>query len=347
MGYFVCSIFILILGGIAYFFYKKTKMLQAEKQIVLQDHQNEKAQILNNFEQQKNDIEHNFNQKNQNLEIAYKEVFKQTQKEHATKVAEMQESMNELNNYIEDIQKYSRNTGEIITHQILSELKKTWVSNGTLSETDMYIIPNVFIPFTYNGKMRTRQIDHLILLPVGIYVVETKYWRGKIVHGLTKTLAKDFSFLLDMVPNSKKSSQTLVFIPSQSSDETGRLVNTIQVRSYGEPTDQASRTAVTLNEYLNAQVQWKAPYVTPVVYFGYPNQDNTNGLVELAKENKVARFTTAGQLQDFFKQELTKPQKLSNVQLQEIKSIVEHVNYLESASYVEKLHRTNKQGVNG
>lgn len=345
MGYIACIIFILILSGIAYFFYKQTKMLQVEKQIVLQDHQNEKDQILNNFEQQKNDIEHNFNQKKQGLEIAHKEIFKQTQTAHETEVSKMQESMNELNNYIEDIQKYSRNTGEIITHQILSDLKNTWVSKGTLSETDMYIIPNVFIPFTYNGKMRTRQIDHLILLPVGIYVIETKYWRGKIVHGLTKTRAKDFSFLLDMIPNNKKNSQTLVFIPSQSADETGKLVNSIQVRSYGEPTDQASITAVTLNKYLNSQMQWEVPYVTPVVYFGYPNQGNINGLVELAKENKVARFTTADQLQDFFKQELTKPQKLSNVQLQEIKSIVEHVNYLESASYVEKLHVTNKQGV--
>ena len=76
----------------------------------------------------------------------------------------------------------------------------------------MYIIPNVFIPFTYNGKVRTRQIDHLILLPVGIYVIETKYWRGKIVHGLTKT-RKRFFILLDMIPSNKKDAQTLVFIP--------------------------------------------------------------------------------------------------------------------------------------
>lgn len=345
MGYIVCGIFILILGGIAYFFYKQTKTLQTEKQIILLDQQNEKEQLLTNFEQQKNRIEYVFNQKEQALEQAVKEVFQQTQQEHEAEVAKMQENMNELNNYIEEIQKYSRNTGEIITHQILSELKKTWIANGTLSETDMHIIPNVFIPFVSKGQVRTRQIDHLILLPVGIYVVETKYWRGKIVHGLNKTRAKDFSFLLDMIPNNKKSTQTLVFIPSTSSDETGNAVNTIQVRSYGEPTDQASRTAVTLNKYLNSKMQWEVPYVTPVVYFGYPNQGNINGLVELAKENKVARFTTADQLQDFFKQELTKPQKLSNVQLQEIKSIVEHVNYLESASYVEKLHVTNKQGV--
>lgn len=208
----------------------------------------------------------------------------------------------------------------------------------------MYIIPNVFIPFTYNGKVRTRQIDHLILLPVGIYVVETKYWRGKIIHGLTKKRAKDFSFLLDVIPNSKKDAQTLVFIPSQSIDETGKLVNTIQVRSYGEPTDQASKTAVTLNEYLNTQLSWKVPYITPVVYFGYPNQGN-NGLIELANENKVNRFNTADQLQNFFRQELVKSPKLNTVQLQEIKFIVEQVNYLESASHAEKL--ISKQQTNG
>ncbi|HDX9614903.1 TPA: NERD domain-containing protein, partial [Bacillus toyonensis] len=186
MGYIICIVFILISGSMAYFFYKKTTALHTEKQMMLQEHQ-----------QEKNDIEHDLKQENQNLEVAYKNILIQEKEKYETEVAEIQESINELNNYIEDIQKYSRNSGEIITHQILSELKRTWVSNGALSETDMYIIPNVFIPFTYNGKVRTRQIDHLILLPVGIYVVETKYWRGKIVHGLTKKRAKNFSFLLD------------------------------------------------------------------------------------------------------------------------------------------------------
>ncbi|MGQ4288988.1 nuclease-related domain-containing protein [Bacillus thuringiensis] len=333
MGYVICIVFILISGSMAYFFYKKINALHTEKQMMLQEHQ-----------QEKNDIEHDFKQKNQNLEVAYKNILIQEKEKYETEVAEIQESINELNNYIEDIQKYSRNSGEIITHQILSELKRTWVSNGALSETDMYIIPNVFIPFTYNGKVRTRQIDHLILLPVGIYVVETKYWRGKIIHGLTKKRAKDFSFLLDMIPNSKKDAQTLVFIPSQSTDETGKLVNTIQVRSYGEPTDQASKTAVTLNEYLSTQLSWKVPYITPVVYFGYPNQGN-NGLIELANENKVNRFNAADQLQNFFRQELIKSPKLNPVQLQEIKSIVEQVNYLESASHAEKLN--SKQQTNG
>ncbi|MBY7114895.1 NERD domain-containing protein [Bacillus sp. 17RED48] len=333
MVYIICIVFILISGSMAYFFYKKTNALHTEKQVMLQEHQKEK-----------NDIEHDLKQENQNLEVAYKNILIQEKEKYETEVAEIQESINELNNYIEDIQKYSRNSGEIITHQILSELKRTWVSNGALSETDMYIIPNVFIPFTYNGKVRTRQIDHLILLPVGIYVVETKYWRGKIIHGLTKKRAKDFSFLLDMIPNSKKDAQTLVFIPSQSTDETGKLVNTIQVRSYGEPTDQASKTAVTLNEYLNTHLSWKVPYITPVVYFGYPNQGN-NGLIELANENKVNRFNTADKLKNFFRQELVKSPKLNAVQLQEIRSIVEQVNYLESASHAEKL--ISKQQTNG
>ena len=113
-------------------------MHYTEKQVMLQEHQQEKTTsfiILNN----KNDIEHDFKQENQNLEVAYKNSNTRKGKREA-EVAEVQEIMNELNRYIEDIQKYSRNSGEIITHQILSELKRTWVSNGVLSETDMYII---------------------------------------------------------------------------------------------------------------------------------------------------------------------------------------------------------------
>lgn len=88
----------------------------------------------------------------------------------------------------------------------------------------------------------------------------------------------------------------------------------------------------------------KVPYITPVVYFGYPNQGN-NGLIELASENKVNRFSTAASIAKFFRQELVKSPKLNPVQLQEIKSIVEQVNYLESASHAEKL--ISKQQANG
>ncbi|MEB9620257.1 hypothetical protein [Bacillus thuringiensis] len=72
-----------------------------------------------------------------------------------------------------------------------------------------------------------------------------------------------------------------------------------------------------------------------------------NGLVDLSKENKVNRFTSAEQLQNFFKQELTKPQKLNAVQLQEIKTIVEHVNYLDSTTHIEKFQLANRQKTNG
>ncbi|WP_369690689.1 nuclease-related domain-containing protein [Neobacillus fumarioli] len=44
-----------------------------------------------------------------------------------------------------------------------------------LSPSEMSIMPNVFIPTPSQDGLKTRQIDHLILLPTGIYLIGTKY----------------------------------------------------------------------------------------------------------------------------------------------------------------------------
>ena len=77
----------------------KTNALHTEKQVMLQEHQKEKTIafiILNN----KNDIEHDLKQENQNLEVAYKNILILEKEKYETEVAEIQESINELNNYI-------------------------------------------------------------------------------------------------------------------------------------------------------------------------------------------------------------------------------------------------------
>ncbi len=84
----------------AYFFYKKTNALHTEKQVMLQEHQKEKNDSIHHFEQQKNDIEHDLKQENQNLEVAYKNILILEKEKYETEVAEIQESINELNNYI-------------------------------------------------------------------------------------------------------------------------------------------------------------------------------------------------------------------------------------------------------
>lgn len=69
----------------------------------------------------------------------------------------------------EDIRKNYRNQGEIITHQILEKFKSDLIRKKIIPPDEMIIMPNIFIP-EINGN--SRQIDHLVLLSTGIYVLE-------------------------------------------------------------------------------------------------------------------------------------------------------------------------------
>lgn len=43
------------------------------------------------------------------------------------------------------------------------------------------------------------RIHHLVLSKTGMYVLETKEWTGKLIHGLTKENASTYSFMIDEI----------------------------------------------------------------------------------------------------------------------------------------------------
>lgn len=210
----------------------------------------------------------------------------------------------------EDIRKNYRNQEEIITHQILENFKSDLIRKRIIPPDEMIIIPNILIP-EINGN--TRQIDHLVLLSTGIYVIETKPWRGHIVLGLTGMGSHKFSFLANLVDIEKD--ETLIF----DKDESGALI----VNTYENPIRQVQETAVILSDYLQSQdIQ---TWINTLLFFN----DDEKVVHDWSENSIVKRLTNKEQLQQFFINELTSKNRIYGAfQLQNIKHLIENANYI-------------------
>jgi hypothetical protein len=210
----------------------------------------------------------------------------------------------------EDIRKNYRNQGEIITHQILENFKSDLISKRIVSPDEMIIMPNIYI-LDENGK--TRQIDHLVLLPTGIYVIETKHWKGHIVMGLTRKGSHKFSFLADLLDSEKE--ETLIF----DKGDSGALT----VKTYENPISEVQQTAVILSTYL--QSQDIKTWINTLVFFNYEKKE----IHDWSDNSIVKRFTNKEQLQHFFINELTSQKRIYGAfQLKNIKHLIERANYI-------------------
>ncbi|MDP4154946.1 MAG: nuclease-related domain-containing protein [Bacillota bacterium] len=209
----------------------------------------------------------------------------------------------------EDIRKNYRNQGEIITHQILEDFKSNLLRERILSPDEMMIMPNIFIP-DFDGN--SQQIDHIVLLPTGIYVIETKDWKGHIVMGLTRQSSHRFLFLAELLDSEKE--ETLLF----DKDGSGALT----VRTCENPISQVQQNAVTLSNYLKRQEI--ETWINTLVFFN----ENDKELHDWSDNSVVRRFTTKEQLQKFFINELTSQKRIYGAfQLKNIKDLIESAHY--------------------
>jgi hypothetical protein len=210
----------------------------------------------------------------------------------------------------EDIRKNYRNRGEIITHQILENFKSELIRKGSISPDEMMIMPNIFIP-EENGSIR--QIDHLVLLSTGIYLIETKHWKGHIVMGVTRRGSRKFSFLADLMDSEEE--DTLIFDKTES--------GVLTVKTYENPIRQVQKTAVILSNYLKRQDI--ETWINTLVFFNYDEKE----VHDWPDNSIVKQFTNKEQLQQFFINELTSRERIYGAfQLKNIKYLIESANYI-------------------
>ncbi|PEL88681.1 chromosome segregation protein, partial [Bacillus wiedmannii] len=76
------------------------------------------------------------------------------------------------------------NGAEMNTYETLHYMKRGFIEQGIILDAEFQVMPNVFIK--NNSEINDNRIHHLILCKTGIYLLETKEWNEKLIHGLTK-----------------------------------------------------------------------------------------------------------------------------------------------------------------
>ncbi|MDP1420109.1 nuclease-related domain-containing protein [Peribacillus simplex] len=287
------------IGWIAYLLKKRKEMVEKSNKQIGSMEEAHKQEIASTKEVHENSID----------------TMKSKVSEHLTTIkGKHQDEMEKLRLENEDLRNKTRNRGEILTQLILENLKEDLINKSILKEDEMIILPNIFIP-EENGK--TRQIDHLVLLPQGLYVIETKNWKGHIVLGMTKRNSGKFSFLPDLLCSSKE--ETIIF----KKESSGISVKT----NYGNPITQVAGAAFILSEYLKKK-SVRVGWVESIVFFNH--DDKT--LYDWSTNPKVKRMAEKEELVQFFKTEITgRDRRYSAHQLNEIKDHIEKTNYIAEA----------------
>ncbi|MFJ5788854.1 nuclease-related domain-containing protein [Lysinibacillus sp. NPDC093197] len=297
---------------------------------------NNQRKLMRMHEDEKNEIRKNteniLNESQKEISATVTENYNMLKKENNHELQKLKKDYDtELTNmkkYIGNLEKFSRNRGEILAHEILMDLKSNLLEEGIINRNEMIIMGNVFIPFRYkdNEDLKSRQIDHLILLPQGIYIIETKYWKGKILQGISKKNADNLSILLDnLFPGIKDDMEkTLILNPIKENEGS----NEFRVISYDNPVNQVRQTAVKLNQYIKEKIN-KNIGINSLVYFGY--YQDKNNFVEIygKQQGNFPTLICKGEkeLKDILREKIEKCERKYNVEeLLEIQELLNEYN---------------------
>ncbi|BAC14059.1 hypothetical protein [Oceanobacillus iheyensis HTE831] len=209
--------------------------------------------------------------------------------------------ISDKNDYINSLKAFSINSGEVETHNILLHVKEMLIKQNLVQKDEMLIIGNLFIPYNKGLELKTRQIDHLILLPTGLYIIETKKWSGTVLHGVSYGQDNTLDVLIQsMFPYDDHKEHTMV-IKNDEVSET--LQANVKVVSYGNPSNEVMETALKLKNFLE-QTHIEYNSVQPIVYYNCASQYRTF-VKNYSNDDQVNIFTDEESLYSFFLEELT------------------------------------------
>jgi len=238
-----------------------------------------------------------------------------------------EDEIRDLKSYYKGIEGQLRNFGEINTHNILVDLKTELVESDVIKPNQMHIMSNIFVPFRdKKGELASRQIDHLLLMSSGAFAIESKYWQGNIMYGVSKSKEKEFGFILEkLYPKNKMDDEsTIIFTENFGTnlEKDNKSIESLNVLSYGDPSGQVKSAAATLSSLFKGHGE-KA-WVTPVIFFNNKNKKFKN--YSSSKEPVV--ILDEKSLREFLIDKIKNKNEFSEEQLKRMEKIVKDVNYL-------------------
>ncbi|MBV6703738.1 NERD domain-containing protein [Bacillus thuringiensis] len=331
---------VLILLAVVFVLFYKNKQLESESQQVefekkqaIETYKNEIAATviehkeqqnnLKNMEQKKyNDLQVSANREIENMRMMKNQLAMQ----HSKECSEMQNKHNNeihmFQKLIANLREYTKNGAEMNTYETLHYMKRGFIEQGIILDAEFQVMPNVFIK--NNSEINDNRIHHLILCKTGIYLLETKEWNEKLIHGLTKENAGIYSFMIDEMGKYQQEvdkEETFEYI-------VGKDSSTIQVKNEGNPVYKAKKLSQILYNCLKEmQANSIKEKVKPVVYF---YNENGKEIIDLSSE-ETPRLKNREQIVTFFRNEILAGKVVYTVQeLEQIREMISRMNYIVS-----------------
>ncbi|HDR4697714.1 NERD domain-containing protein [Bacillus cereus] len=331
---------VLILLAVVFVLFYKNKQLESESQQVefekkqaIETYKNEIAATviehkeqqnnLKNMEQKKyNDLQVSANREIENMRMMKNQLAMQ----HSKELGEIQNKHNNeihmFQKLIANLREYTKNGAEMNTYETLHYMKRGFIEQGIILDAEIEIMPNVFIK--NNSEINDNRIHHLILCKTGIYLLETKEWEEKLIHGLTKENAGIYSFMIDEMGKYQQElekEETFEYI-------VGKDSATIQVKNEGNPVYRAKKLSQILYNCLKEmQANSIKEKVKPVVYF---YNENGKEIIDLSSE-ETPRLKDREQIVTFFRNEILAGKIVYTVQeLEQIREMISRMNYIVS-----------------
>ncbi|HEQ3528334.1 MULTISPECIES: NERD domain-containing protein [Bacillus cereus group] len=331
---------VLILLAVVFVLFYKNKQLESESQQVefekkqaIETYENEIAATviehkeqqnnLKNMEQKKyNDLQVSANREIENMRMMKNQLAMQHSKERSEIQNKHNNEIHMFQKLIANLREYTKNGAEMNTYETLHYMKRGFIEQGIILDAEIEIMPNVFIK--NNSEINDNRIHHLILCKTGIYLLETKEWEEKLIHGLTKENAGIYSFMIDEMGKYQQElekEETFEYI-------VGKDSSTIQVKNEGNPVYKAKKLSQILYNCLKEmQANSIKEKVKPVVYF---YNENGKEIIDLSSE-ETPRLKDREQIVTFFRNEILAGKVVYTVQeLEQIREMISRMNYIVS-----------------
>ncbi|PQQ45445.1 chromosome segregation protein [Bacillus thuringiensis] len=331
---------VLILLAVVFVLFYKNKQLESESQQVefekkqaIETYENEIAATviehkeqqnnLKNMEQKKyNDLQVSANREIENMRMMKNQLAIQHSKERSEIQNKHNNEIHMFQKLIANLREYTKNGAEMNTYETLHYMKRGFIEQGIILDAEIEIMPNVFIK--NNSEINDNRIHHLILCKTGIYLLETKEWEEKLIHGLTKENAGIYSFMIDEMGKYQQEvekEETFEYI-------VGKDSSTIQVKNEGNPVYKAKKLSQILYNCLKEmQANSIKEKVKPVVYF---YNENGKEIIDLSSE-ETPRLKDREQIVTFFRNEILAGKIVYTVQeLEQIREMISRMNYIVS-----------------
>ncbi|UBH16587.1 nuclease-related domain-containing protein [Macrococcus armenti] len=193
---------------------------------------------------------------------------------------QLEEKYIQLKEVVNKHKTFSVNIGEVMASRDLVYIFESYKDKGIIS--NYRIIDNIL----FNDD-EVRQIDHLVVCDYGIYMIETKTWKGDVFYNANKTSLDntEYKFLARYM---KKEYNTFVIKAGEN--------NNFQVVYYGSPYTQVKQSIYKIYNYFD-----KKYFVNGLVYFNYkPKNEEFIFFDGSSKDNPIKAVNQMDELISYF-----------------------------------------------